>query len=91
MEKVINKAKRFEMLKAMELIARSVNNEEIFDLWLYSGIADGDIQEGTTIEDLADYMDDVTYADVMDTFLLLMHKAFKSGGLYSDSVVSKEA
>ena len=89
MEKVINKTERFEMLKAMELIARSVNDEEVFDLWLNCGIADGDVEDDTTIEDLEYYMDDETYADIMDTFLLLMKRAYKNGGLYSDRVVSK--
>lgn len=89
MGKVKNKTERFEMLKAMELIARSVNDEEVFTLWLNCGIADGDIDESTTLEDLEYYMEDDIYADIMDTFLLLMKRAYKSGGLYSDRVVSK--
>ena len=89
MEKVMNKTERFEMLKAMELIARSINNEDVFEQWLICGIADGDIDENTTLEELEYYMDDETYADIMDTFLFVMKRAYKDGGLYSDRVVSK--
>lgn len=89
MGKVMNKTERFEMLKAMDLIARSVNDEYVAELWMICGIADGDIDENTTVEELEYYMEDETYADLMNTFLRLMKRAYKDGGLYSDRVVSK--
>ena len=37
---------RMKMVKAMEFIARQVNNEEIFNAWLTDGVPDGDIEYG---------------------------------------------
>ena len=88
--KPINKT-RVNMVRAMELLARAVNDEFLFDLWLSMGVADGDIDETTTDEELEDYCDDVTFAELMDTFLKLMSRARKSGGLYCDDIVSGEA
>ena len=88
---------RIKMVKAMEYICRQINDEEILYRWLGIGVADGDIQYGdmdATIFDEIDlecyYSDDDDFADLMDTFLHLMSKAKKSGGLYCDGVVSKE-
>lgn len=73
---------RIELVKAMELIARSINDENIFMEWLIEGIADGDT-------DFEWYTDDERYADLMKTFLVLMTEANKSGGLYSNGIVSR--
>ncbi len=92
MERKINYNARIEMVKAMELIARTVNDEEVFELWLVNGVADGDITGSTEDDDLSYYVEDNDrYADLMDTFLMLMKRACKSGGLYSDNVASKPA
>lgn len=92
MERKINYNARIEMVKAMERIARTVNDEEIFEFWLVNGVADGDITGNTEDDDLSCYVEDNDrYADLMDTFLTLMKRAYKSGGLYSDNVVSKPA
>lgn len=88
--KPINK-ERINMVRAMETIARSVNDESAFDLWLYLGVADGDIDDDTTDEELEDYCDDETFAELMDTFLKLMARAKKSGGLYCDGITSGES
>ena len=81
---------RVEVLRAMELLARAVNNEENIESWLMCGVADGDITEQTTDEELLDYVeDDSTFADVMGCFLKVMSNAKKDGGLYVDGVVSK--
>ena len=91
----MDKVERIKMVKAMEFIARNLNDEEIFETWLTVGVGDGDIEYGSlAIEsddlDLLDcYIDDVTFADLMDTFLYMMKAAVKSGGLYCDGVVSK--
>lgn len=36
-----NVAKRVELLKAMDVVVRSLNDEEVMDLWLTNGIPDG--------------------------------------------------
>lgn len=92
----MNKAERIKMVKAMEFIARQVNDEEVFMHWLTLGVADGDIKYGdlSVNEDLDEdeaawYVDDdKCFAELMETFLSVMKYAKKSGGLYCDRVVS---
>lgn len=85
----MNKAERIQAVRAMEFLARAVNDEEDILLWLEEGVADGDIDENTTDEELLDYVeDDKTFAELMKTFLRVMHYAEKDGGLYIDGVVS---
>ena len=87
----MNKQKRIEVVKAMETLARSINDERVFLTWLSLGVADGDITENTSDEELEFYVeDDEQFADLMNTFLKCMSGAYKSGGLYVDKVVSKE-
>ena len=85
----MNLSRRAKVVRAMEAIARCVNDEEIFYRWLLCGIADGDIDDNTTDEDLEYYCEDKTFADLMERFLDLMTAAKKSGGLYEDRIVSK--
>ena len=89
----MNKNSRIKMIKAMEYIARTVNNEEVFEYWLYNGVPDGDIEPGdlTAPDDSFDEfsLEDDAFADLMHTFLSLMVKAKKDGGLYCDGVVDK--
>lgn len=81
---------RCEIIRAMDLLVRAINNEAYIPVWLTLGVADGDIRPDTTDEDLASYVeDDVEFADLMDTFLWIMEKAKIDGGLYVDRVVSK--
>lgn len=77
---------RAEMVKAMETIARSINDEDVFMRWLECGVADGDITSETTLEDIVElgYTDDNTIVGLMDCFLNCMRAAYKSGGLYCD-------
>ena len=90
-------AERIKMIKAMEFIARQINDEAVFEPWLAIGIADGDIKLGdlsireSDVEDLESYIEDEDFADIMDTFLGLMNGAARSGGLCCDGIVSKEA
>lgn len=80
---------RIEVLRAMELLARSVNDESDLMGWLMCGVADGDIDEDTTDDELVDYVeDDDSFAEIMGCFLRTMSRA-KDGGLYVDGVVSK--
>lgn len=85
----MNVKERIEVIRAMETIARTVNDEEEFGLWLALGVADGDITENTKDEELEYYTDDNTFADLMGTFTRLMRRAHKNGGLYCDGVLSK--
>lgn len=80
---------RIELIKAMELIARTVNDESVFMTWLANGVADGDINDDTDDEELDWYTEDERYASLMNTFLDLMSEAKNSGGLYSDGILSK--
>lgn len=92
----MNKRDRVKMVKAMEYIARHINDEEVFEGWLIEGVADGDIYYGdlgSTPSDVADfaedYIEDRDFADLMDAFLWCMQRAYKSGGLYCDGIVSR--
>ena len=95
MSEKMNKVERIKMVKAMEFIARNLNDEEIFETWLMVGVGDGDIEYGSlTVENddlemLDCYIDDETFADLMDTFLHMMKSAVKSGGLYCNGIVSR--
>lgn len=81
--------KRIEVIRAMETIARCINDETIFDSWLMLGVADGDITPNTTDEELEIYTEDENFSEIMALFLRLMSQANKSGGLYCDNIVSK--
>ena len=85
---------RVKMVKAMEFIARQVNDENVFMSWLSVGVADGDIDYGDmnpVDEDVEWYAEeDERFADLMDVFLRIMSRAYKSDGLYCDNVVSKK-
>ena len=91
----MNKIERIKMVKAMEYIARQVNDEEVFYSWLTVGVADGDIEYGDLnvndddLINLGYYIDDKTFAELMEVFLSVMKRAKKSGGLYCDNVVSQ--
>lgn len=87
---VMNLAKRAEVVRAMETIARCVNDEDVFMYWLSMGVADGDIDKETTDEDIEYYCEDESFKELMTVFLKLMRRAGESGGLYADGVVSKE-
>lgn len=94
----MNKEERIKMVKAMEFICRHINDENEFDTWLITGVADGDIDGGDLTvkpEDEDDleyyYSDDVDFADLMDTFLYLMKRVRTNGGIFCDGVVSEEA
>lgn len=85
----MNLSARAKLVRAMETVARCVNDEDVFYRWLLCGVADGDIDEDVTDEDLEYYCKDKTFADLMERFLDLMTAAKRSGGLYEDRIVSK--
>ena len=88
----MNREERMKMVKAMEYIARQLNDEGIFGAWLIDGVADGDIAYGDLSaeagEDIDWYIEDQHFSDLRDTFLRCMKAAKRSGGLYCDRVVS---
>ena len=57
------------------------------------GVADGDITDDTTLQDIVDYgyCEDANLKDLMTLFLKLMRRAGTNGGLYEDGIVSAEA
>ena len=95
----MNIKERTKMVKAMEFIARNLNDESIFYTWLSIGVADGDIPYGDLAyrgagdevdEEVAYYCEDKNFAELMDTFLWCMRRAKRDdSGLYCDGIVSK--
>ena len=90
-----NMKDRLKMVKAMEFIARQINDEEVFEPWLVLGVADDDIEYGdlevTTADEelLGYYAEDDTFADLMGLFLRMMARARKNGGLYCGGISSR--
>lgn len=80
---------RADVVRAMETMVRTINDETIIDSWLMVGVADGDITSETTNEEIEEmgYTDDTTFMELMTLFLKLMHRA-GNDGLYFDSIVS---
>lgn len=93
----MNKIERVQMVKAMDFLARQINDEDVFEKWLTCGVADGDIANGDLKvypedEEILDcYLGDEAFADLMDTFLHVIARAAKDGGLYCDGIVSRNA
>lgn len=82
---------RVQAVRAMELLARSVNCEDYIEPWIVLGVADGDITEETTDEEIAeDYCEDnECFSELMNLFLGIMKKAKSNGGLYIGGVCSE--
>ena len=80
---------RTKVVRSLDDIANLVNDEQVFEYWLLYGVADGDIDDTTTDEELESYCEDSTFAELLDDFLTLMSKAKRSGGLYCDGITSK--
>lgn len=88
---------RVKMVKAMEYIARQINDESIFDAWLMCGVADGDIPYGQLGDvdtdyfyDGADeYVDDECFSELMGTFISVISMVAIDGGLCCGGIASK--
>lgn len=91
-----NIIERIKMVKAMEYIARQINNEDVFERWLMCGVADGDIPYGNLeitsddVENLSYYVDPINFEELMHLFLRIMKSALNDGGLYCGDIVSKK-
>lgn len=88
----MKREERMKMVKAMEYIARQLNDEGIFESWLIDGVADGDIEYGNLSaeagEDMDYYLEDQHFSDLMETFIDCIKLAKNHGGLCCDFVVS---
>ncbi len=86
---------RMKMVKAMEFIARQINDEDILMSWFIVGVADEDIPYGelemlpSDEENYDYYIEDDNFKDLMALFLRLMTRANKSGGLYCGDICSE--
>ena len=77
------------MVRAMETIARNINDEEVFEGWLCNGVADGDINDDTPDDYLTPYFEDnQRFKELMECFMRVTRRAYASGGLYCDDVVA---
>lgn len=79
---------RQAVVKAMDIMVRCINDERIIDSWLMGGVADGDINIDTPIEEVDEYYtEDDNFKGLMTLFLKLMNRA-SADGLYTNGVVS---
>lgn len=90
-ENNINFNERIAVIKAMDLIVRSLNDERDILWWLEDGVPDGEINEDTLEEDLQWLVEeDDMFADIMSTFTKIMRRQPVNGAMWVDNVLSKE-
>lgn len=85
----MNKEIRKKTILAMELLVRSINNENQIEPWLMNGVPDGEIQRYEIEEVEEDLIENNEYAYLMNLFLKIMANAYEKGGLCSDGVLNK--
>lgn len=92
----MNKNARIEMLKAMDMICHSFNDERRINFWLAYGIPDGTFTGSSDYGSDVDYLcEDEVFADLMDTFVFICGRAFadydkEHGQLYFDGIASAQ-
>lgn len=90
-ENNINFKERVSVIRAMDTIVRSLNDERDILWWLDSGVPDGEINAETTDEELYWLVDDdESFADIMSTFVKIMRRQPVNGAMWVDNVLSKE-
>ena len=90
-ESNINLRERVSVVRAMDTIVRSLNDERDILWWLDSGVPDGEINEETTDEELYWLVDDdESFADIMSIFIKIMRRQPVNGAMWVDNVLSKE-
>jgi hypothetical protein len=90
-ENNINLKERVSVIRAMDTIVRSLNDERDILWWLDSGVPDGEINEETTDEELSWLVDDDdSFADIMSTFIKIMRRQPVNSAMWVDNVLSKE-
>ena len=93
-----NLMERMLMVKAMDYVARQLNNEDHLMTWLEIGVADEEIPYGELSltgpidRDPAFWYaeNEEHFGELMGDFLKIMARAYKNGGLYCGDVPSKE-
>jgi hypothetical protein len=86
-----NLKERVSVIRAMDTIVRSLNDERDILWWLDSGVPDGEINTETTDEELYWLVDDdESFADIMSTFIKIMRRQPVNGAMWVDNVLSKE-
>ena len=84
------KEERVKVVRAMDTIARCINDEEVFVPWLSVGVADGDCADDVPDSYILEYYcDSGTFRELLECFMRRMRGALKSGGLYCDGVVTR--
>ena len=85
-----NKEKDFvASIRAMDYLARSINDEGIIESWLMGGVPDGDITSETTDEEILEMYDETNLKWFIGCFLRCMKRAAKDG-LYVAGIVGTE-
>lgn len=82
---------RIKMVRAMDTIIRNLNDEDYIIPWLICGVADGDITDNTTDEELEYYCENDIFSELMELFLKIIKNATKDGvkaTLYCDGIKS---
>lgn len=69
---------RARLLRAMDDVARSINDEDIVEIWLMGGVPDG--ADDDELECIAE--DDEGMRDVADCFMRVVSLAKDNGGLF---------
>lgn len=83
------KARIGKEIRAMDTLARCINDEEIFEIWLMLGVADGDCEYYDDIELYEEYYEDneENFKELVELFRNLM-KDSEEDGLYIGDVVA---
>lgn len=77
---------RAEAIRAMDFLARSINDEPIcINYWLCDGVADGDVNGSETDEELDFYTEEDNFVEIAMLFVRCMNMARKDG-IYIDNV-----
>ena len=81
--------KRADIVRAMDYMIYTINDEDIMESWFMVGVANGDIKMDTTNEEIEQmgYTDDKTFEELLTLFLKLMYRV-GNDGLYFDGIVS---
>lgn len=75
---------RIRVLRSMDEVAHTINDEEIFEIWLAYGVPDEEIQPETADDELIWLVeDDEEWQELLDTFNRIMYLAYKGGGLWT--------
>ena len=88
----MNKQERIQAVRAMDTIAKMLNDERKYEWWAMMGIPDGEIDENTKDEDIEWLCDDDIFPDLLFNFCRVfgMKKEKATGFLYCDGVIGKE-